>query len=170
MATRPERPLFFFDIAVPRNVDPAVDALPHVHRYDIDDLRATIDANLAERRREVPKVEAIIAEEVATYLTWLRTQAIMPVLKELRLKAEAIAEAELRKALRRMPELGERERRIITAMSRSIVNKLLHEPTVRLRAYAGDGHDGQEGKRYGQVLRELFGLDGSEERERCAIR
>ncbi len=170
MPARKERPLFFIDIAVPRNVDPAVDTIPHVYRYDIDDLRTTIDANLAERRREIPKVEAIVEEEAAAYLTWLRTQAVLPVLKELRLKAEAIAEAELNKALRRMPELGDRERRIITAMSHSIVNKILHEPTVRLRAYASDGEGAASSERYSEALRALFGLDGHAEREFCETR
>ncbi len=155
MAERGERPLFFIDIAVPRNVDPAVEQIPHVYLYDIDDLHAITDGSLAERRREIPKVEAIVAEEAREYLTWLRVQNVVPTLKELRLKAEAIAEEELKKTLPRLPHLSESERRIIAAMTHSIVQKILHEPTVRLKEYASNGHD-----EYREALRELFGLNG----------
>ncbi len=154
MAGRGERPLFFIDIAVPRNVDPAVERLPHVHLYDIDDLHAITDGSLAERRREIPKVEAIVAEEAREYLAWLRVQSVVPTLKELRSKAEAIAREELQRTLTRLPRLSESERRVIAAMTHSIVQKILHEPTVRLKEYASNGYD-----EYGEALRELFGLN-----------
>jgi glutamyl-tRNA reductase len=150
---RNERPLFFIDIAVPRNVDPAVAQLPHVYLYDIDDLHTIADESLAERRREVPKVEAIIAEEAKKYLAWLRMQSVVPTLRELRSKAETIAKEELQKTLTRLPHLSESERRIIAAMTHRIVQKILHEPTVRLKEYASNGHG-----EYGEALRELFGL------------
>ncbi|MCS7221787.1 MAG: glutamyl-tRNA reductase [Anaerolineae bacterium] len=155
MAGRGERPLFFIDIAVPRNVDPTVEQIPHVYLYDIDDLRSITDESLAERRREVPKVEAIVIEEAEEYLAWLRMQRVVPTLKELRSKAEAIAREELQKTLSRLPHLSESERRIIVAMTHSIVQKILHEPTVRLKEYASNGRD-----EYGEALRELFGLSG----------
>ena len=148
------RPLFFIDIAVPRNVDPAVAQLPHVYLYDIDDLHTITDESLAERRREVPKVEAIIAEEAKKYLAWLRMQSVVPTLRELRSKAEMIAKEELQKTLTRLPHLSESERRIIAAMTHSIVQKILHEPTVRLKEYASNGHS-----EYSEALRELFGLN-----------
>ncbi len=165
MSAREGRPLFFIDIAVPRDGEPEVGDIPHVYRYDIDDLRATVDANLNERRREVPKVEAIVAEEAEDYLAWLRAQDVVPTLKELRSKAEAIAEAELEKTLRRLPDLSESERKVVIAMGRSIVKKILHEPTVRLKTYAGNGC----GHRYSEVLRDLFGLDGQLERSECEL-
>lgn len=154
MAGRGERPLFFIDVAVPRNVDPAVEQIPHVYLYDIDDLHSITDESLAERRREIPKVEAIVAEEAEEYLTWLRVQSVVPTLKELRSKAEAIAREELQKTLTRLPRLSESERRIIAAMTHSIVQKILHEPTVRLKEHASNGRDV-----YGEALRELFGLN-----------
>lgn len=156
MRTRPDRPLFFIDIAVPRNVEPQVGEIPNVYRYDIDDLQTIVDTNLSERQREIPKVEAIIAEEAEEYLAWLRERAVVPVLRELRAKAEAIAEAELQRALRRLPNLTDAERRVIATLSHRIVNKLLHEPTVRLKAYASNGH----GDGYERALRDLFVLNG----------
>lgn len=157
LAMREGRPLFFIDIAVPRDVESAVRHIPNVHYYDVDDLQAVIATNIEERRREIPKVEAIMAEEAGQFAAWLKSLDVVPTIAGLREFAEGIRQAELEKALRRLNGISERERNIVCALSVGIVNKLLHEPTVRLRQHA----NGHSGFYYSQAIRELFGLDGS---------
>lgn len=156
MARRPERPLLIIDIAVPRDVEPEVGALPGVHLYDIDDLQSMVERNLAERQAEIPRVEAIVAEEVATCMAWFRALDVVPTIVELRRRADAVRQAEVERALRRLSGLSDEEREVIQALSKRIVNKLLHEPTVRLKQHA----NGHSGFYYTEAIRELFGLDG----------
>jgi len=156
MAQRPQRPLLIIDIAVPRDVEPEVAQLPGVHLYDIDALQRMVERNLAERRAEIPKVEAIVAEEAAACMAWFRALDVVPTIVELRRRAEAIRRAEVEQALRRLSGLSDREREIIEMLSKRIVNKLLHEPTVRLKQHA----NGHSGFYYTEAMRELFGLDG----------
>ena len=156
VARRPARPLVLIDIAVPRNVDPAVSQLPNVHCYDIDDLQTRLNGAAADRQREVPRVEAIVAEEAAAFTNWLAKLEIAPVIAELRAKAEAIRRAEVEKTLRRLPGLGETEQQRIHALAESLVNKLLHDPTVRLKAEAGNGQAAE----YAAAIRHLFALNG----------
>ena len=153
-ARRPSRPLIFIDIAVPRDVDPAVKDIPGVYVFDIDDLQARLEGSIAERQNEIPRVEAIVDREVAGFETWLRGVEVMPVIADLRQKAEAIRQRELERTLRYLPDLDPQTREHIQHLSRSLVNKLLHEPTLRLRAEAGDGH----AARYAEAVRHLFGL------------
>jgi glutamyl-tRNA reductase len=154
LAARPDRPLLVIDIAVPRNVDPAVARLPGVRLFDIDDLQATVEEHLAERRREVPRVEAILAKEVQSFMTWYRSLDVVPTLAELRERLDHIRQAELDRALRRLGPVGERERHVIELLSERIVNQILHAPTVRLKQNAANGNGGA----YSQALRELFAL------------
>ncbi len=156
MAQRPQRPLLIIDIAVPRDVEPEVGTLPGVHLYDIDALQRMVERNLAERQAEIPKVEAIVAEEAAACMAWFRALDVVPTIVELRRRAEAIRQAEVEQALRRLNGLSDREREIIEMLSKRIVNKLLHEPTVRLKQHA----NGHSGFYYTEAMRELFGLDG----------
>jgi glutamyl-tRNA reductase len=152
---RAGRPLLFLDVAVPRDVDEAVGDLPNVERYDIDDLQHVLDENMAQREAAIPQVEAIIAQEAATFAEWLSSRQVVPVIADLRRYAAEIAEAEVEAALNRLGDLSEREQQVVDRLARRIVNKLFHEPTVRLRAQAADGH----GYAYAHVVRELFGLD-----------
>lgn len=154
MLMRHNRPLFFIDIAVPRDVDPAVGDLPDVFLYNIDDLQAVVQTNLAHRRREIPKVEAIINQEMAAFMSWFRALDVVPTIVELRQHAESIRRAELEKALRRLEDLSDRERNIIQALTRGIVNKILHQPTIHLKEYANS----RDGYRYTEAVRDLFGL------------
>ena len=155
IAHRPARPLIFIYIAVPRNVDPDVNHLPHVHCYDIDDLQARLNGALAEREREIPHVEAIVAEEADAFMDWLHSLDIASLIAELRAKADALRRVELEKTLRRLPRLDETERQRIEALAESLVNKLLHAPTLRLKAEAGNGHAAE----YAAAARYLFALD-----------
>ncbi|MFQ6014560.1 MAG: glutamyl-tRNA reductase [Anaerolineae bacterium] len=162
MRMRNNRPLFLIDIAVPRDIDPAVGAIDNVYLYDIDDLRAVVEANLQERQKEVGKVEAIVAEEAAKFMTWFHSLDVVPTISDLRRRAESIRRAELEKALRRLGDLSERERNIINALTLGIVNKILHEPTVRLKRQANE----RDGYRYREAIRELFALDGGGPKEK----
>ena len=150
MATRPERPLICIDIAVPRDVDPSVRDIPGVRVFDVDDLQDRAGHGMAERRAAVPRVEAIIEEEVAEFERWRRTLRVEPLVRELRQHADTIRRRELDRALRRVPTLDDGARDQVERLSISLMNALLHEPTRRLR---DDGNDG-DAKR----VRELFGL------------
>lgn len=152
LAERGGRPLFLIDIAVPRDVDPGVRALPGVHLFDMDDLHTLCETNREVRREEVSRVEAIIDEESARFVDWWHTRQAVPTVVALRERAEEIRREELAEALAALRHLGDAERQTIEALSRAIVNKLLHTPTVRLKAAPGD-----EGTL--AAARALFGLD-----------
>lgn len=156
MAQRQRRPLVIIDIAVPRDVEPDVAAVPGVHLFDIDDLQENLDEALAARQQEIPKVEAIIAEEVAQLQAEVRALTIKPVIVDLRQKAEAIRQRELERTLRFLGDDVDAETlKHVQHLSRSLVNKLLHEPTTRLRERATDGHATE----YEATVRDLFDLN-----------
>ena len=151
MAFRRERPLMIVDIAVPRDVEGSVRGVDNVHLFDIDDLQAAADANLETRRREVGAVEAIIGEEAARFGTWLAERSVVPTIAALRQSAEATRRQELQRTLERLPNLTEDERRRLDAMTKSLVNRLLHAPVTRLRD--------QGSERHLDAVRELFDLE-----------
>jgi glutamyl-tRNA reductase len=155
MAERPERPMLIIDIAVPRDTDPSVARIRGVRLFDIDDLRDVVNGNIAAREREIPRVEAIAAEETKTFMAWFNALDVIPTIADLRQRAEALKAQELNKALRRLGDLSDREREVVCAMAHGLVNKLLHEPTVRLKRHAAEGN----GYLYTDALRELFGLE-----------
>jgi glutamyl-tRNA reductase len=152
---RSGRPLLFVDIGVPRDVEEKVGRLPGVRRYDIDRLQSVVDGNLAQRKAAIPNVEAIIAEETLRFDSWLQGRQVLPVLLELRRKAKDIADAELKRNQFVLDEMTPEYQEHINRMVHRIVNKMLHEPTVRLKASAAEGN----GVEYAHVLRELFDLD-----------
>ena len=133
MARRRGRPLFFIDIAVPRNVESAVNTLDDVYCYDIDDLRSVVDANLRERLREAQRAESIVEREVAKFLARLSDLEVVPTIVSLRERAEAIRVTALRRALSRLPTASEETREAMEALSTAIVNKILHTPITKLR-------------------------------------
>ncbi|HTP11115.1 MAG TPA: glutamyl-tRNA reductase [Anaerolineae bacterium] len=155
MRQRPDRPLVFIDIAVPRDVDPDINQIPNVRCYDIDHLDARLTDSLAERQQEVPQVETIITVETEAFMTWLNSLEIMPVISDLRAKADSIRRAEVDKTLRQLKGLSEADRQRIEAMSEALVNKLLHDATLRLKAEAGNGHAAE----YAAAVRHLFALN-----------
>lgn len=151
---RADRPLALIDLAVPRDVDPAVADLENVLLFDIDQLRVEVAASLEERRKEIPQVEALIAEELDRLVTRLCETAMEPVIAGLRRKAEAIRRQELERALRTMEALDDETVEQLHFFSRALVNKLLHDPTVRLRRGAVNG----EAEQYAALVRSLFSL------------
>ena len=152
---RKNRPMFFIDIAVPRDIDPAINGLDNVYLYDIDDLQHVVQENLKARQREAALGEAMIEREVEAVVRWLDEQEVVPAVIGLRRKAEAIRKQELAKLFAKHGAFSEGERDAIAAMASAITNKLLHAPIIRLkqdsRAKGGSG--------YLQALRELFSLD-----------
>jgi len=159
LGARGGRPLCILDIALPRDVDPAVGALEHVYLYDLDDLRAVAAANLERRRQELPTAEQVVADETQRYWDWVAGLAAVPVLTEMRGRLDDVRERELAQALRRLPELTPAERATIEHFSRTLMNKFLHEPTVRLRAAAANGR----GLGVVDAARYLFALGESAE-------
>jgi len=151
------RPVFVIDLGVPRNVEPAVNRLEGIYLYDIDDLAGVAAANADERRRETMLGEAIVLEEQQRFDGWLLALQAVPTIRHLRARAEAIRQAELQRSMARLT-LGENERQAVEALTRAIVNKLLHAPVSRLRAEA----EREEGLAYLEAARVLFALDDPE--------
>jgi glutamyl-tRNA reductase len=145
-------PLLVVDVAVPRDVDPAVSSLPGVTLLDMDDLRASVDAGLAARRREVGRARDLIDDEVARYRDAATARSAAPLVVTLRRRAEELRAAEVDRLGR---NLAPAEREALEALSRSVVAKLLHEPTVRLKEAGGT----VRGERLAEAVRDLFDLD-----------
>lgn len=152
---RKGKPMFFIDIAVPRDIEPGVNDLDGVFVYDIDDLEHVVEANRHERQREALVAEDLIWHEVRQFEQWLSARDAVPTIVALRRRAEALRLEELDKALAKLDRLSDRERRAIEALSVGIVNKLLHAPTVNLKRASRDGR----GCDYVQLLQYLFELD-----------
>jgi glutamyl-tRNA reductase len=129
-------PLFLIDIAVPRDIDPAVHELDQVFLYDIDDLQGIVDANLALRELEAKKVEEWIRLEVQEFREWVDTLGVVPLITALREKVLAIQEEAVVRIERKLPELTEQEKRVIRKHTRGMVNQLLHDPIVRIKELA----------------------------------
>jgi glutamyl-tRNA reductase len=153
---RRHRPLFLVDLAVPRDVDPDVSTLDGVYAYDVDDIQKVVDQNQAARTAAAASAEVLVAEEVGRYIRQRAVREQVPVLAQLRARAEQIRRAELERAMANLAApLGPEQLKVIEAMTSAIVNKMLHQPTARLRAVeAGDSE-------LADAAAELFGLDGT---------
>jgi len=149
--SRRRQPLFFIDIAVPRDVDPDIQRLDGCYLYDIDDLEAVVAETLAGRRVEAARAEKLVVEEAERYREWQSSLDVVPAIAALRSHAEAIRAHELAK----LPELPEDQRQVIELVTSQMLNKLLHLPTIRMKQASSDG-DGIEVVR---TVRHLFGLE-----------
>lgn len=154
MSGRQQRPLVLVDLAVPADVERSAGAVPGVRLFDVDDLRAGLDDAMTSRLREVPGVETIVEDEVESFRRRYQELEVEPLLSALRRRAEEIREQELERTLRDLGEVEPEIARRIEYLSRTLVTKLLHDPTVRLRERAGAG-DADE---VAAAVRELFGL------------
>jgi glutamyl-tRNA reductase len=152
------RPIFFFDIAVPRDIDPAIGQFEGAFVYDLDDLQAVVKANMAERMAEAKEAERIVADEVQKFQAWLQDQAVVPTIRALREKVEQLRQEELARALGRLPDLSERERQVIEAMTVTLVNKILNDPTQALKGLARD----ERAESVAGLVAELFKLPAPE--------
>jgi glutamyl-tRNA reductase len=166
LAGRGSRPLCILDIALPRDVESAVGQLDGVYLYDLDDLQSVVTANLARRRQELPSAERVVVEETQRLWDWVAGLVAVPVLTGMRSQLDGVRERELAELLRRLPELGAADRETIEHFSRTLMNKFLHEPTVRLRAAAANGR----GLGVVDAARYLFALETVGEPRQAAAR
>jgi glutamyl-tRNA reductase len=155
IARRGDRPLCILDIAVPRDVDPAVGKLDNVYLYDLDDLQAVVSANLERRHGALPAAETVIGEEAEKFWQWVAGLAVVPVLTEFRSEMNRLRERELAQTFQRLGELTPEQRAAVEHLSQSLMNKFMHEPSVRLRAAAANGR----GLGIVDAVRYLFALD-----------
>lgn len=148
-------PLFMVDIAVPRDLDPALHDLDSVFLYDIDDLEGIVESNLAERMKEAEKIEIMIEAEIVAFQSWISMLGVVPLISALREKALNIQAETMQSIERKLPDLTERERKILSKHTKSIVNQLLRDPVTRAKEMAGQpGADEQL-----QLFTEIFGLE-----------
>jgi glutamyl-tRNA reductase len=155
MQRRNGLPVCIIDIAVPRDVEPSVGQLPNVFLYDIDDLQQVTEAHRKEREKEVAAVEVLVEREMARFMRWWQALDAVPVIASLRQKAEGIRQRELDKTLKKMRPLTAGERERLETLTKAIVNKVLHDPIVTLKAQGKD-------RGYIQTVSELFHLDPQE--------
>ncbi|OEU68326.1 MAG: glutamyl-tRNA reductase [Desulfobacterales bacterium PC51MH44] len=155
MRSRRNRPLFFIDIAVPRDIDPEINRLTNSYVYDIDDLKGVVDENIEGRKREAIKGERIVDEAVIRFRQWYENMDVVPTIVALRDKLDGIAEAEINKTLRSLKHLSDDDYQAINKMTNAMINKILHDPMLLLKS---NGHH-QDKTVYIDIARKLFKLD-----------
>jgi glutamyl-tRNA reductase len=152
MAARKKKPLFLIDIAVPRDIEPASGDIPNVFLYDIDDLEGIVETNLAKRRKEAAIIEGMIADEQEAYRQWYATLGVSPLIRALQEKAAAIQENTLESLLRKLPELDERQVKVIRKLTKSIVNQVIHDPILRIKELSTDKRSDEALKLFVQLF------------------
>ncbi|MDO4281454.1 MAG: glutamyl-tRNA reductase [Peptococcaceae bacterium] len=158
-----ERPLLMIDIAVPRDINPDVNALDYVTLYDIDDLARKTDENLAARQREVVKAKKIVDDEIEDFYFWMDSLWVVPTIVKMRDQIAKIKESEIERALNRIDNPSEREKRIIEQLANSIVNRWLHRPIINMKALAGKRADKIDC--YVNAINDLWGLDKNDQKD-----
>ena len=154
MSRRSDAPLLIIDIAVPRDVDPAAGELPGVTLLNMDDLGAFVETARSKRGQQTSAVLAIIEEEVERYRSVASARESAPLISALRARADSISKAEMQRHAARLRDLSPSQRAAVESLLRGTVNKLLHEPTVRLKSASGHAR----GDRLAEALRDLFDL------------
>lgn len=155
LVRRGDRPLLVVDVAVPRDVDPSVGRLPGVTLLDIDDLRRFAQAGVDSRRREIAAVDAIVDEEAERYRHEVSARAAAPLVAALHSQAEALRQAELDRFANRLNGLDDRQRAAVDSLTKALLAKVLHDPTVKLKTLAGT----PTGDRLAEALRYLYDLN-----------
>lgn len=151
---RKQKPIFFIDIAVPRDIEPTVNDIENAYLYNMDDLQQVVNQNIQDREIEARKAEAIVEEEVTKFVHWYRTLDVTPTIVALRKKFDEIRKKELEKTLSLHPNLSDKEKKSLEALTSAIINKILHEPLSLLKKNTENG--GAE--LYLDTLQTLFGL------------
>lgn len=164
MNRRKERPMLLIDIAVPRDIHPAVGGIPHVTLFDIDDLQGVVDRHHQERELAAVNAEKIIDEEMELFLKWHNSLYVVPTISALQQKGQKMKDALLERSLERLGELTPKQEKIIRSMANSIVNHILHVPITNLKEYATTS----QGHLYTEILQNLFDLDNIEEAKRSS--
>ena len=152
---RKNKPIFFIDIAVPRDIEPDINSLENVYLYDIDDLQIVVSANMKEREKEAENAMSFINQEVTRFNNWIGSLDAIPTIVEIRNNAETIRNGELEKALKKIDNLSEQDKETLRLMSSSMVNKILHKPTIKLK----EKTQSEDGHIYLKAIRHLFHLD-----------
>ena len=152
------KPMVLIDIAVPRDIDPGVSKLPNIYLYDIDDLRDVVEANLSERQRQVEAVQVMINQAIREFLSWLSEQEVVPIITAVREKGMQIQATVMDSLRHKLPNLDERELRIIQKHTMSIVNQLLRDPVQNMKELA----IGSGGVQQVKAFAELFGISAEE--------
>ena len=158
---RKGKPLFMVDIAVPRDIDPRVGDLPNVFLYDIDDLQGIVEANLAERERAATDITQMIGKEVVQFKDWFATLGVVPVISALRKKANHIQEETMLSIENKMPDLTDRERKILSKHTKSIINQLLKEPILQAKEIANSPKANEQLR----LFQQIFGIEDAVEEE-----
>jgi glutamyl-tRNA reductase len=153
MKERKQKPMFIIDISVPRNIDPQINDLDNVYLYDVDSLQGIVETNIQERAKEAEKAERIVDDEIVSFLKWHASLAATPTVVALRSKAEEIRKTELEKTLKKLGPMEEEKIKAIEYLTTSIVNKLIHPPTVALKSENNDMEAMMD------VIRKLFQLE-----------
>ncbi len=161
MRQRSNNPLFIIDIGVPRNVNPASKKIENVFLYDIDSLNTIVDKNLDRRKAEIPRVNAIIQEELADFFNWYNALEVGPTIQDLRETFESIRQQEVEKNINRFKS---EDRELVELLTKRIVNKLLHQPMVALKEGTERGNGHAETLLRVKTLRELFGISRADKR------
>jgi glutamyl-tRNA reductase len=151
---RKNRPIFFIDIADPRNIEPSVGDIENIYLYNIDDLKKVADENIKDRRKEAQKAEAIVQEEVIKFVNWYHSLEVTPTIVALRKKFEEIRKKELEKTLSLHPDMSDKEKKSLEALTSAILNKILHTPSTLLK----QSNDEAMADLYLDTLRTLFQL------------
>jgi glutamyl-tRNA reductase len=165
LKARGDRPLCVLDIALPRDVDAAVGQLDNVFLYNLDDLQAVIAASLERRRTDLPSAEQLISAETERFWEWLAGLEAVPVVTQFRAGMEQVRQRELAEAMKKLQGLTPEQQAVVEHFSRSMMNKFLHEPSVRLKAAAANGR----GLGIVDAARYLFGLEGRHEMETSSV-
>lgn len=131
------KPLFMVDIAVPRDLDPEIDSLENVFLYDIDDLEGIVEENLNERKKAAEKIGLMIEKEIIEFNEWVKMLGVVPVISALRTKALSIQEETMKSIERKLPNLTERERKVLNKHTKSIINQMLKDPILQAKELAG---------------------------------
>lgn len=152
---RKGKPLFMVDIAVPRDIDPKISELQSVFLYDIDDLQGIVEANLAERERAANEITQMIDTEIHEFKDWMGTLGVVPVISALRQKAATIQAETMQSIENKMPNLTDRERKILSKHTKSIVNQLLKEPILQAKELAGSPNAAKQL----ELFQRIFGIE-----------
>ncbi|MBF0621004.1 MAG: glutamyl-tRNA reductase [Magnetococcales bacterium] len=152
---RRQQPMFLIDIAVPRDIDPAINSVDSAFLYDIDDLNKIVQDNMVGRHQAAENAQNIVDEEVPEFIHWLQSLDVVPTIVDLRNRLESLKDRELERTFQKWPGLSDDDRKRVEELGRLLINKVLHDPVSRLRTMAGDGN----GDVYVDATRKLFGLD-----------
>ncbi|WP_096269593.1 glutamyl-tRNA reductase [Paucisalibacillus globulus] len=152
---RKGKALFLVDIAVPRDIDPAIGKMDNVFLYDIDDLQHIVDENLETRKKAAEQIEILLEKEIVTFKEWLKTLGVVPVISALRNKALTIQAETMKSIERKMPDLTDRERKVLSKHTKSIINQLLKDPITQAKELAGSENAAESL----QLFIDIFGIE-----------